>query len=70
MLKNVGRWDQAARFILGILFILMVLFHLVVGRPGLFLAALGIYLLFTSLLQHCPLYQQLGFSTKKFNGGT
>jgi len=65
MLKNMGRWDQAARLFLGILFLIAVFFHLVTGRGGLLLAALGIYLLFTALLRHCPLYQQLKFSTNK-----
>lgn len=65
MLKNMGRWDQVARFVLGGSFLVLVTLNLVVGRPGLFLAALGIYLLFTALLQHCPLYKQLGFSSRK-----
>lgn len=65
MLKNIGRWDQVIRFSVGLGMLLLTLLGWVHGRPGLFLAALGIYLLITALLQHCPFYRLIQFTTVK-----
>ncbi|UNC93435.1 YgaP family membrane protein [Candidatus Contubernalis alkaliaceticus] len=65
MLKNVGRIDQVIRFSVGLVVLFLTFWGRVHGRLGLLLAALGIYLLMSALLQYCPFYRLLKFSTGK-----
>lgn len=63
MIKNIGRLDQGVRFSAGMIMLFLTLLGMVHGRLALFLAALGIYLIITAVLQHCPFYRLLRFSS-------
>jgi len=53
---NIGKTDQMARFILGILFVLAYFLHWTSGSLSLILLLLGIIFIITAFIRFCPLY--------------
>ncbi|WNF38817.1 DUF2892 domain-containing protein [Bacillaceae bacterium IKA-2] len=60
MKANVGKVDRIIRFILGIG--ILSLFFVIDGNLK-YISAVGIVLIFTSLIKFCPLYPILGINT-------
>ncbi len=65
MAKNVGTVDRAIRVIVGLVLIGAGMAGLV-SAPWLYIVLLiGVILLLTGIMQRCPAYTLLGFSTLK-----
>ncbi|MDO9550585.1 MAG: DUF2892 domain-containing protein [Methanoregula sp.] len=63
MVKNVGMVDRVIRIILGLVLIGAGMAGLV-STPWLYIVLLiGVILLLTGIMQRCPAYTLLGFST-------
>jgi hypothetical protein len=60
MLRNVGKFDRAARLVIGVL--LLGLYGAVTG-PWRYVSLLGLVVLATALSGFCPLYRLLRIDT-------
>jgi hypothetical protein len=64
MKLNVGKADKILRIVLGFALIILALMGGVAGTTALFVAAIGVILAVTALLNFCPLYGVCGISTR------
>ncbi len=66
MLKlNMANWDRIARFIIGIVLLVLALTGTVTGVVGIIFDIIGAIFVLTGLVGFCPLYFVLKFSTRK-----
>jgi DMSO/TMAO reductase YedYZ heme-binding membrane subunit len=65
MKKNIGSLDGNIRITLAIVLSLLFLGKFITGTLGIIAFIIGIAMLLTSLVNFCPLYKMLGFSTFK-----
>ncbi len=66
MLKlNMANWDRIARFIIGIVLLVLALTGTVAGVLGIIFDIIGAIFVVTGLVGFCPLYAVLKFSTRK-----
>ena len=65
MKKNIGSLDSNIRITLAIVLSLLFLGKFITGTLGIVAFIIGIAMLLTSLVNFCPLYKMLGFSTFK-----
>jgi hypothetical protein len=65
MKKNIGSLDGNIRITLAIVLSLLFLGKFITGTLGIIAFIIGIAMLLTSLVNFCPLYKLLGFSTFK-----
>ena len=65
MKKNIGSLDGNIRITLAIVLSLLFLGKFITGTLGIIAFIIGIAMLLTSLVNFCPFYKLLGFSTFK-----
>jgi len=66
LVKNVGSTDKSIRLIAGILLLGLGIFGLGLGGAGGILASIvGIILIVTGVINFCPLFKIIGFSSLK-----
>jgi len=66
MLKlNEASWDRIARFVLGIVLLVLGWFNVVPGGWGVFLKIISFIPLITGLVGWCPIYSIFKTGTKK-----
>jgi hypothetical protein len=65
MKANIGSLDKVIRIILAIAFAMLYITKMVEGTLGIILLIVGGVLLFTSIINFCPLYAILGWSSGK-----
>lgn len=65
MKKNMGTFDRAARIVAAVVIGVLISSGVVEGTLAIILGIFGVTFLLTSFVGFCPLYQLLGFSTKK-----
>jgi hypothetical protein len=65
MKANIGSLDKAIRIILAIAFAMLYITKMVEGTLGIVLLVVGGILLLTSIINFCPLYAILGWSSSK-----
>ncbi len=62
MLTNISKFERAVRFITGSLIWILYLTDSMEGEPAHVLAAIGVLLLSTSVMNFCPYYLLCDFS--------
>jgi hypothetical protein len=65
MKANIGSLDKVIRIILAIAFAMLYITKMVEGTEGTILLVAGGVLLLTSIINFCPLYAILGWSSSK-----
>jgi hypothetical protein len=65
MKANIGSLDKVIRIILAIVFAMLYITKMVEGTLGIILLVVGGVLLLTSIINFCPLYAILGWSSGK-----
>ena len=65
MKANIGSLDKVIRIILAIAFAMLYITKMVEGTLGIILLVVGAVLLLTSIINFCPLYAILGWSSGK-----
>jgi len=65
MKANIGSLDKVIRIILAIAFAMLYITKMVEGTLGIILLIVGGVLLLTSIINFCPLYAILGWSSGK-----
>lgn len=60
---NVGILDRVVRAVIGAVFVLLYLNHIVIGVWGTVLLIVGIVLLLTAMIRFCPIYQLFGLNS-------
>jgi hypothetical protein len=65
MKANIGSLDKVIRIILAIVFAMLYITKMVEGTLGIILLVVGAVLLLTSIINFCPLYAILGWSSGK-----
>lgn len=65
MKKNVGDLDSVIRLTLAVLITLLYLFNVISTITAGFFLVIGVVLLFTSILKHCPIYAVFSISSLK-----
>lgn len=65
MRKNMGNIDRIIRVVLSLVLAILYFTNTVSGTLGLVLLIVGAILLFTSLINFCPLYFPFGINTCK-----
>jgi len=61
---NMGILDRLIRTLLAILFIVLFKFELISGSFGITMLIISSVLLLTSVINHCPFYQLIHFTTR------
>lgn len=61
---NMGMLDRLIRFIVAILLIVLYKFELIYGSFGITMVIIASVLLLTSIINHCPFYQLMHFTTR------
>jgi hypothetical protein len=64
MKRNMGTMDRAARFVIGIV-MMVVGFGVMDGAGAIVLGVIGAVFFTTSIIGRCPLYVPFRFSTQK-----
>ena len=65
MKANIGSLDKVIRIILAIVFAMLYITKMVEGTLGIILLVVGGVLLLTSIINFCPFYAILGWSSGK-----
>jgi hypothetical protein len=65
MKANIGSLDKVIRIILAIAFAMLYITKMAEGTLGIILLVVGAVLLLTSIINFCPLYAILGWSSGK-----
>ena len=65
MKANIGSLDKVIRIILAIVFAMLYITKMVEGTASIVLLVVGGILLMTSIINFCPLYAILGWSSSK-----
>lgn len=65
MKKNLGLTDRAIRVLAAIVIAILYFTKTVSGSLALFLGIIALVLIFTSLINFCPLYSVFGINTSK-----
>ena len=63
MKKNMGKFDTAIRIIVAVIIAALYSTGIISGNAGMILLIIGGLLLFTSIINFCPLYSLLGINT-------
>ena len=63
MKKNMGKFDTAIRIIVAVIIAALYSTVIISGNAGMILLIIGGLLLFTSIINFCPLYSLLGINT-------
>jgi len=61
--RNIGNLDKFIRISLAIIFIALYAFDFITGLLGYILLGLAVILLFTSIINFCPIYTFLGWNS-------
>ncbi|WP_372746842.1 DUF2892 domain-containing protein [Lutibacter sp.] len=65
MKANMGTTDKFVRVLIGILIAVLYYLDVISGMTAIIILGFGIILLFTSLINFCPLYTLFGINTCK-----
>ncbi|MDP4710341.1 MAG: DUF2892 domain-containing protein [Saprospiraceae bacterium] len=65
MEKNVGSQDQTIRILAGVAITLLWYLNVISGLLGTLLLIVAAILILTSMINFCPLYRIIGFTSKK-----
>lgn len=65
MEKNVGSQDQTIRILAGVAITLLWYLNVISGFLGTLLLIVAAILILTSMINFCPLYRIIGFTSKK-----
>ena len=63
MIKNIGQTDKIARIVLALVLAGLDFFEVVKGGFSWVLSVVAIVLLVTALINFCPLYKVIGYSS-------
>jgi hypothetical protein len=65
MEKNLGSQDQTIRILAGVAITLLWYLNVISGLLGTLLLIVAAILILTSMINFCPLYRIIGFTSKK-----
>jgi len=63
MKANIGKSDKLIRLLLALIGVLLYVFNVVSGTFGIVILVIAALLIFTSLINYCPLYVLFGINT-------